>query len=168
MPFDLIKLSFNFESLCPPGLGTLHYAEIETALVMEVLPWLLPTTTRGSQSAIATVDFESNDGFDLLWRILELAVPGFDPTVPSLPPVWHRDSNVLKFHQSYLLYFWLQSKKNTYFDACLQTSIFLRAISTSDYTDIVTLLQTQVNMYRSPDDNGYLFPNTFGSKVLPL
>jgi hypothetical protein len=100
MPFNLIKLSFNFEGLCPPGLGTLCYAEIRTAL-MEVLPRLLPTTNTDVQSAIVAAGFESNNGFDLLWRILELAVPGFDPaTVPILPLVWHQDSNVLEFHQS--------------------------------------------------------------------
>ena len=38
----------------------------------------------------------------------------------------------------------------------MHTSIFLRAISISDYADIVTLLQTQVDMYRDPDNNGYL------------
>ena len=75
MPFESIKLSFNFEGLCPPGLGTLRYAEIGTAL-MEVLPRLLPMTDTDVQSAIAAVSFESNNGFDLLWRILELAVPG--------------------------------------------------------------------------------------------
>ena len=91
----------------PPGLGALHYAEIGTAL-MEVLPRLLPTTTTDIQSSIAVVGFESNNGFDLLWRILELAVLGFDLTVLILPQVWHRDSNVLESHQSYLLYFWLQ------------------------------------------------------------
>ncbi len=155
MPFDLIKLSFNFKGLCPPELGTLCYAEIGTALI-EVLPRLLPMTDANIQSAIATVSFESNNGFDLLWQILELAVPGFDPTVPILPPVWHRDSNVLEFHQSYLLYFRLQSKKNTYFDARLCTSIFLRAISTSDYANIVTRLQMQVDMYRNPDNDGHL------------
>ncbi len=89
MPFDSINLSFNFEGLCPPGLGTLRYAEIGTAL-MEVLPCLLPTTDADVQSAIAAVSFESNNDFDLLWRILESAVPGFDPTVAILPPVWHR------------------------------------------------------------------------------
>jgi hypothetical protein len=68
---------------------------------MEVLPCLLPRTNADVQPAIATVGFESNNGFDLLWRILELAVPGFDPaTVPISPLVWHQDSNVLEFRQS--------------------------------------------------------------------
>ena len=100
MPFNLIKLSFNFEGLCPPGLGTLCFAKIRTAL-MKVLLRLLPTTDADVQPAIAAVGFKSNNGFDLLWQILELAVTGFDPaTVPILPLVWHQDSNVLKFHQS--------------------------------------------------------------------
>jgi hypothetical protein len=38
----------------------------------------------------------------------------------------------------------------------MRTSIFLWAISTSDYADVVTLLKTQVDSYRSPDDDGFL------------
>jgi len=155
MPFDSVKLSFNFEGLCPPGLGTLRYAEIASAL-MEVLPRLIPTTIPDVHSALTTIGFESNNGYDLLWRLLELAVPSFDPTAPIIPPVWHRDSNVFEFCQAHLLYFRLQAKKNNYFDACMRTTIFLRAISTSEYADIVTLLQTQIDSFRNPDDDGYL------------
>jgi hypothetical protein len=38
MPFDAIKikLSFNFEGLCPPGFGTLRYGEIGSAM-MDIL-----------------------------------------------------------------------------------------------------------------------------------
>jgi hypothetical protein len=70
--------------------------------------------------------------------------------------VWHRDTNVFEFCQAHLLYFRLQAKKNNYFDARMRTTIFLRAISTSAYANIVTLLQTQVDSYRNPDDDGYL------------
>jgi hypothetical protein len=140
MPFDTIKLSFNFEGLCPPGLSNLRYAETASAL-MEVLPCFLPTTIPDVHPTLTTVGSESNDGFDHLWRILESAVPGFDPTAPILPPVWHRDSNMFEFSQAHLLYFHLQAKKNNYFDARIRTTIFLRAISTSDYANIVTLLQ---------------------------
>jgi hypothetical protein len=58
MPFDLIKLSFDFEGLCPPGLGMLCYAEIRTAH-MEVLPRLLSTTDVDVQPPIAAVGFKS-------------------------------------------------------------------------------------------------------------
>ncbi len=159
MPFDTIKLSFNFEGLCPLGLGMLRCAEIGSAL-MEVLPCLLPATMSDVHSAITTVAFESNNGYDLLWQNLELAVPGFDLTAPILPPIWHWDSNVFKFCHAHLLYFCLQAKKNNYFDARMCTSIFLRAISTSEYANVVTLLQTQVDSYRNPDDDGFL-PHNF-------
>ncbi len=156
MPFDAIKLSFNFEGLCPPGFGTHRYAEVGSA-IMDILPRLLPTTSTEIMSAVATVVFESNNGYDLLWRVLELTVLGFDPTVPILPPTWHRDSDVFNFCHAHLLYFRLQAKKNNYFDACTQTSIFLRAIADSEYVDIVMLLQAQVDSFQSTDgDDGYL------------
>ena len=140
MPFDAIKLSFKFEGLCPPGLGTLRYGEIGSVL-MDIVPCLLPATIPEVASAIATVGFESNNGYDLFWRVLELTIPGFDPTIPILPPVWCRDSEVFEFCQAYLLYFRLQSKKNNHFDARTRSCIFLRAILQTDYADIVTLLQ---------------------------
>ncbi len=40
IPFDTVKLSFNFKGLCPLGLGMLRYAKIGSAL-MEVLLHLL-------------------------------------------------------------------------------------------------------------------------------
>jgi hypothetical protein len=123
---------------------------------MEVLPRILPASILDVRSAIITVGFEFNNGYDLLWQVLELAVPGFNPTALILPPIWHRDSNVFEFFQAHLLYFRLQAKKNYYNDARMHTSIFLRAISTSEYANVVTLLQTQVNSYRNPDDNGFL------------
>jgi hypothetical protein len=155
MPFNAIKLSFNFEGLCPPGLGTHCYAKIGSAL-MEILPRLFPTTTSDVKSAISTAGYESNNGFDLLWRILELAVPGFDPTVPILPPTWSRNLYMFDFCQGHLLYFPLQAKKNNYFDACMHTSIFRRIIADSKYVNIVTLLQAKINAYCNPNNNGYL------------
>jgi hypothetical protein len=81
MPFDSVCLAFGFEGLCPPGLGTIRYAAISSAW-MDVLPWILPQSSVDVKSIIFSVSFESNDGFDLLWRILELSVPGFKSTNP--------------------------------------------------------------------------------------
>ena len=96
MTFDAIKLSFSFEGICLPGLGTHRYAEVCSA-IMDILPLLLLTTSSKITSAIATVGFESNNGYDLLWRILDFTVPGFDPTVPILPPTWYRDPTCSTF-----------------------------------------------------------------------
>ena len=79
--FDAINLNMGFEGLCPPGFGLLRYAEI-AGVLMEVLPRLLPDLDSQVTSLVTVVRAESNNGFDLLWRVLELAVPGFDPFHP--------------------------------------------------------------------------------------
>ena len=159
MPFDAICLRNNYEGLFPPGLGTDAYAEC-CAAVLEVLPRLLPLTNTEVVSLVSAVSNASRNGYDLLWRILELFVPGFDPTVPIAQPTWSRDSTILEFCQSHLLYFRLQAKKNVFFSARDRTNIFLRAVAPSEYADIVTTIMTSVDTYRHPDDDGHL-PDQF-------
>ena len=81
MPFDAVRLGNNFEGLFVPGLGTLRYHECASAL-FELLPRLLPTSNAEVQAKLSSVRVESKNGYDLLWRVLELMVPVFDPTLP--------------------------------------------------------------------------------------
>ncbi len=53
---------------------------------MEVLPRLLPSHDSEVQVAISAVHGKSKNGYDLFWRVLELTVPGFDPTIPIDQP----------------------------------------------------------------------------------
>ena len=86
MLFDPIVLKNRFKGLCPPGLGLIRYAVMCKAF-MELLPWLVPVTISPQVSAVlASVRYESNNGYDYLWRVLELAVLGFDPTVSITVP----------------------------------------------------------------------------------
>jgi hypothetical protein len=158
MPFDSIRLAFGYEGLCPPGLGTTRYSAIALAW-MDVLPRLLPQKEPLVESAIFSVSVESNNGFDLLWRVLEIAVPGFKSMNPVQVPSWKPQTDVLSFCREHLLYFRLQSKHNMFFSARTQTNIFLRNIQLSEYADVVTTLQSQVNTYMADDDDGYLPAN---------
>ena len=139
MPFDSIRLVFGYEGLCPPGLGTTRYSAIASAW-MDVLPRLLPQKEPLVESAIFSVSVESINGFDLLWRILEIAVPGFKSMNPVQVPLWTPQTDVLSFFREHLLYFRLQSKHNMFFSARTQTNIFLRNIQLSEYADVVTTL----------------------------
>ncbi len=152
MPFDTICLSNNYEGLFTPGLGTEVYAECWVA-VLELLPRPLPTSDLEIQATISAVRNSSHNGYDLLWWVLALYVPGFNPTIPIAQPVWTRNSSILDFSQSHLLYFHLQAKKNTYFTPRDRTNIFLCAIAPSEYADIVTTLQTTVDAYCHPEDD---------------
>ncbi len=96
MPFGAVRLKSNFEGLFIPGLGTERYAECAVAM-MEVLPRLIPTLYTKVQAKLLSIRVESRNGYDLFWWVLELTVPGFDPTVPLEQPCWDRNMDILKF-----------------------------------------------------------------------
>jgi hypothetical protein len=108
------------------------------------------------QAKLSAVLNTSCNVYDLMWCILELFIPGFDPTIPIAQPQWLRDDNILDISQKHHLYFQLQVKKNMFFSSHDQTNIFLRAIAPSEYADVVTTIQTTIDAYRHPDDDGLL------------
>jgi hypothetical protein len=155
MPFNTICLPNNYEGLFPPGLGTDAYCKCCSAM-LKVLPRLIPTSDYEIEAKLSGVRNTSRNGYDLLWRILELFVPGFDPTIPIAQPMWTSDSSILDFYQSHMLYFHLQAKNNMFFSSRDCTTIFLRAVTPSEYAAVVTNLQTSVDPYRHPDNDGIL------------
>jgi hypothetical protein len=116
MPFDAIVLANRFEGLCPPGLGLLSYAAMCKAY-MELLPYFVPCSLSPQLSGVlALAQYKSNNGYDYLWQVLKLAVPGFDPTVPIEVSIWSNAGNIFNFAQSFLLYCCLQAKLNFHYD----------------------------------------------------
>jgi hypothetical protein len=68
MPFDALRVEFNFEGLYVLGLGTNRYADCASAL-MEILPRLLPPSISEVQVKISAIRSKSKNGYDLFWRI---------------------------------------------------------------------------------------------------
>jgi hypothetical protein len=126
---------------------------------MDVLPHLLPIKESEVESAIFLVGVDSNNGFNLMWRILVLAVPGFKSMNLVQVPTWTSQTDILSFCRAHLLYFRLQAKHNMFFSARTQTNMFLQNIQPSEYADVVTTLQSLVNDYFSDDDDGVLPAN---------
>ena len=156
LPFDAIVLSHGFEGLCPPGLGLVRYAAMSKAL-MELVPRLVHSNLSPQLNAtLASVRFESNNGYDYVWRVLELTVPGFDPTVPVRVPAWSDAEDIFHFAQAFLLYFRLQAKMKFHYDERTRSGMFLRAIQYTDFSDTVTTLLSHVNSFRTEYDDGYL------------
>ncbi len=159
MPFDAIVLSNRFEGLCPPGLGLLRYAAMSKAL-LELLPWLIPTILSPQVgAALASVRYDTGNGYDFLWRVLELTVPGFDPTTSIQAPIWSETLDIFSFAQEYLLFFRLQAKQNFHYNDRTRSGLFLRVVQSSQFADTITLLQSHINSYREEFEDGYLPPN---------
>jgi hypothetical protein len=145
LPFDAIVLAHGFEGLCPPGLGLVRYATMSKAL-MELIPRLLLSNLSPQLNAtLSSVRFESNNGYDFMWRVLELTVPGFDPTVPIRVPVWTNMDDIFQFAQAFLLFFWLQAKVKFYYDDRTCSGMFLRGVQSTEFADTVTTLLSHVN-----------------------
>jgi hypothetical protein len=159
MPFNAIILAHRFRGLCPPGLWFFKYAAMCKAL-MDLLPWLIPGSLSLQVNAtLALVHYESNNEYDYLWRVLELTVPRFDPTVPIHAPIWSHVEDIFHFAQAFLLFFCLQAKVKFHYNNCTQSGMFLHAVQFSEYADTVTTLQLHVNLFRQEFDNSYLPPH---------
>ena len=154
MPFDCISIKMGFEALCPPGLGIPRYAMISRVL-MELLPRLLPRSDTQVSLLIYMVRMDSGNGYDLLWRVMALSVPGFDPTLQVKIPAWN-DDDIFDFALSFLLYFRLQAKKGVVQDDRTNSISFLTAITEPAYADAITTLITCITNYVSGIDDGYL------------
>ena len=124
---------------------------------MEVLPRLLPRSDTQISTLINMVRMESGNGFDLLWRVMALSVPGFDPTRQVTIPVWD-DADIFDFALSFLLYFRLLAKKGVVQDDRTNSFSFLNAITEPAYADAITTLMTCITNYASGLDDGYLPP----------
>ena len=131
MLFDTININMGFEGLCLPGLGLPCYAEIVSVL-MEILPSLLLDRDSQVPSMVTVVRAESTNGFNLLWRVLELAVPGFDQSMQINPTAWMGE-DIFDFCLSFVLYFCLQAKKGLVHDERTKSITFLQAVRPSQF-----------------------------------
>jgi hypothetical protein len=156
LPFDAIVLAHGFKGLCPPGLGLVRYATMSKAL-MELVPRLISSgLSQQVNATLASACFESNNGYDYLWRVLELTVPGFDPTVPIRVPAWSDVGDVFHFAQAFLLFFRLQAKVKFHYDDRTCSGMFLPVVQYTEFADTVTTLLSHVNMFWQEFDDGYL------------
>ena len=153
-PLDCVMIKMGYEALCIPGTGLTRYP-VAACILLELLPRLLPKTNDEVSSIINMVCMESNNGYDLLWRILELTVPGFDPTFPDKIPTWS-DEGIFDFAHAFQMYYCLLSKKGDFHDDKTRSTTFLQAINNYTFTDLINTLLTCINNYFSMDDDGYL------------
>jgi hypothetical protein len=89
-PLDCVMIKMGYEALCIPGTGLTRYP-VAARVLLELLPCLLPKTNDKVSSIINMVRMESNNGYDLLWHILELTVLG---SPVKLPPDLVRRRNL--------------------------------------------------------------------------
>ncbi len=134
----------GFEALCPPGSGINKYAAIAWVL-MELLPHLLAWMDTQVALLINRVKIDSDNGYDLLWCVLALSVPGFDLSIQIKINHW-QDEDIFDFDLSFLLFFCLQAKNRVVQDDHVHSMTFLNAIADPAYADAITTLLTCITI----------------------
>ena len=81
-PLNCVMIKMGYEALCIPGTGLTHYP-VTACVLLELLPCLLPKTNDKFSLIINMVRMELNNGYYILWCILELRFRGLTPHSPS-------------------------------------------------------------------------------------
>ena len=157
IPFDAIVLTKGYEGLFPPALGTLRYSMCRKGL-LELLPHLIaPTLSPIYNATLSTVRGDLANGYDLLWRLLRLFVPGFDKSRTIVIPFWTKDTNIFDFAKLTTIYFRLQQLHKAIFSDYDKSTTFLNGLAGSVYSDQVNTLLTTIeshNLEHSWSDAG--------------
>ena len=163
IPLDAIVLAKGYEGLFPPALGIICYSICGKGM-LELLPHLItPTMSHIYNPTLSTVRSESANGYDLLWCILRLFVPGFDKTKPIVIPFWTEDTAIFNFAKLTTIYFRLQQLHNAIFSDYDKSITFLNRLAGSAYTDQVNTLLTTVKSHNLK----FLWSNAGDAGILP-
>ena len=107
-PLDAIVLQHGYKGLFPPALGTMQYSACGKGM-LKLLPHLVPPTLSPAFNALlSTVCSETENGSDLLWRMLRQYVPGFVKAKPIIFQFCTEDTDLFVFAKITLMHFRLQ------------------------------------------------------------
>ena len=103
-------------------------------------------------AALVSVKSTTKCGYDFLWHILRLTVPGFNPATTAQVPLWQFNTDILEFAKDFLLYFRLQRLLRTPHTDSARSLMFLHAIKGSEYIESVNVMVTAVEntVYADP------------------
>jgi hypothetical protein len=125
-----------------------------TWVLIELLPQLLPCANAQVNPLVNLVRMDSGNGYDLMWCLLAFSMPDFDPSIPVKLPSWNHD-DIFNF-ALFILYFWLQAKKDMVQDDHSHSTMFLNSIDKPMYAKAIRALQLCITNHTSTLNDWYL------------
>ena len=159
MPFDAIQFARGSLGLCIPGLGTDRFTEMASALC-SVLQVCLSKASMRVTTMAAQVESRTRNGYDILWRVLCLYIPGFDPTKTVERPLWSdSDGNIILFANKFDLFYRLSLKNGHSHSDVVKSTLFLTGITEPAMMKVVEPLLIAVESASSASPlDGHLPP----------
>ena len=132
--------------------------------MLELLPHLIAFMMSPIyNTTLSTVRSKSANGYDLLWRLLRIFIPGFNKSKPIVILFWTKDTDIFNFARLTTIYFRLQQLHKAIFSDYDKSTMLLNGLAGSVYSDQVTTLLTTVKSH----DLEHSWSNAGNTGLLP-
>ena len=162
LPFDAIKINYQYVGLCIPGVGERKFMEMGKILY-RACSKTLPQEFDAVKHAFQNNSCRVKNGYRLLWDILVTALPAFCPYVKFPEPSWMMTRDVTTHSKRWILFFRFMSKSyRDYSSDTEQSLLFLRSIQEPALLSQIKSLEVSIL-----NENEQVVPRLRGRAPLP-
>lgn len=162
IPFDSILPRYDYVGLSLPAVGATRFMAMGQAL-FSVLERVLPMEDKVIKDCVDALEGMDHNGFRLLMSIMTSAVPGFCPSLTSVPPVWDDVRNVTRMAKLWNLHWRLSAKHGATFTPINRSLLFLKSIQEHSLSGITTSIQGSIQAFaqsmRGVDESAIILPS---------
>ena len=144
MPFDSIIPRMGAEGLCPPGMGTVKYADMATAL-FTFLARVLPSDDADCQWLVGVSQSSTQDGYEIIRSLFGKYVPGFSDTAINEYPLYKTTQSITGFASAVLLFYRIGRKCGHVESSIAMSRKFLSLIEHPLAHSLIPYFQEKVN-----------------------
>jgi hypothetical protein len=128
LPFDAIKINYQYVGLCIPGVGEKKFMEMGKILY-RVFSKTLPHEFDVVKQAFQNNSCRVKNGYRLLWDVMTTSLPAFCSYVKFQEPTWPPSRDVTTHAKRWILFFRFMSKTYSGYSNDTEQSLhFLRTI----------------------------------------
>jgi hypothetical protein len=150
IPFDAIEIGHGHIGLCPPGVGTLKYWSMASAL-FDLLARSLPKDLQDLDFWITLHQDSDQDGYRLLHHVFTISLPGFSPTITLSYPAWSDYDSIPGYASAAFTYYRLLHKTGQVTTARDQSLTFLKGIRHPSLLGILEVYTHRIPQNAKPD-----------------
>lgn len=145
LPFDAIKINYQYVGLCIPGVGEKKYYEMARVLY-QACEKTMPLEVDAVKNAFKNSSCQLRDGYKLLWTVMTTSQPAFCPYKRYPEPQWHLSRDVTTHAKRWILFFRFMGKSyHGYSSDTEQCLHFLRTIQEPALLSQVKSLEVNIH-----------------------
>jgi hypothetical protein len=144
LPFDAIKIQYQYVKLCIPGVGEKKFMEMGKILY-RVFTKTMPQEFNAIKQAFQNNSCRVKNGYRLLWDVMTTSLPAFCTYVKLPEPSWIQSRDMITHAKRWILFFRFMGKSHEGYSSDTERSLhFLRSIQEPALLSQVKSLEVSV------------------------